>query len=105
MKGRDSSGKYPDDIQAEVEAAGRENREIVGTVELYEKLGHKKRNLLHVIRDFCIDCMGGQPSYVRKCTSVGCDLWPYRLRSNPFRAEDHKKGKPVPAFQKDEAND
>lgn len=102
MKGRGSDGGYRDDIQAMVEAAGRENREIVASVELYEKLGHEKRNLLHVIRDFCVDCMGGQPSYVRKCTSVGCALWPYRLRSNPFRAEDAKKGKPVPAFQRKE---
>ena len=101
MKGRNPDGKYPDDIQVVVEAANRENREIIADSDLFEKLGHEKRNLLHVIRDFCLDCMGGQPSYVRKCTSVGCDLWPYRLRSNPFRAESPLKGKAVPGFQGD----
>jgi len=78
---------YPDEVQAEVMAACRENREVSSAVGLPM---HSKRNLLHVIRDFCLDCMGGSPPEVRKCTSVGCDLWPYRLRKNPFRAPPPK---------------
>ncbi len=81
MKGR----PYPDDVQAEVEAANRENREIVATAEFFEKLGHGPRNPMKVIRAMCLDCMAEQPSMVRKCTSVGCPLWPYRMGKNPFR--------------------
>ena len=80
MKGR----PYPDDVSDLVRAADRENREIVGTPELFETLGHRKRNPIQVMRLFCLDCMGDQPSMVRKCTSVGCALWPYKLGTNPF---------------------
>ena len=85
MKRRNSAGKYAPDVQDLVEAACRQNSEIVATAELYEKLGHGPRNPIKVMRAFCLDCMGEQPSMVRKCTSVGCDLWPFRLGSNPFR--------------------
>ena len=67
-----------------MEAANRENREIVLLADDLEKLGHGPRNPVKVIRAFCLDCMADQPSMVRKCTSVGCDLWPYRLGKNPF---------------------
>jgi hypothetical protein len=80
MKGR----PYPDDVSDLVRAADRENREIDGTPELFEKLGHVRRNPIQVMRLFCLDCTGDQPSMVRKCTSVGCRLWPYRLAKNPF---------------------
>ena len=29
---------------------------------------------------------GGSESEARKCTAIGCALWPYRMASNPFRA-------------------
>lgn len=84
MKGRNQANAYPDDVQDLVEAANRENREIELPAASLEKLGHRKRNPLKAVRGFCVDCMGDQPSQVRKCTSVGCDLWPYRLGKNPF---------------------
>ena len=86
MKGR----PYSDDVSDLVRAADGGNREIDGTPELFEKLGHVKRNPIQVMRLFCLDCMGDQPSMVRKCTSVGCALWPYRLGKNPF--SDRKGG-------------
>ena len=85
MKGRNSANRLPDDVQDLVEAACPENREIVATSDLFKKLGHVKRNPLKVMRSFCLDCMGGQPSMVKKCTSLGCNLWPYRMGTNPFR--------------------
>ena len=98
MKGR----PYPKDVQAEVMAADRENREIAATSQLFETLGHEKRPVLKVLRSFCLDCMGEQPSMVRKCTSGGCDLWPYRMGRNPFR----EPGKaPAHGFQKKEGSD
>lgn len=78
---------YPDDVQAEVAAACRENREILLPKE---SLGHTRRPLLKVVREFCIDCQGGSRAQVRKCTSVGCALWPYRMGSNPFRTRRAK---------------
>ncbi len=42
--------------------------------------------VLKAIRSKCLDCCGGQPSEVRACPSAGCDLWPYRMGTNPFRA-------------------
>src|SRR5260370_37092818 len=31
-------------------------------------------------------CSGGSESEARKCTAIGCALWPYRMGWNPFRA-------------------
>jgi hypothetical protein len=84
VKGRNSVGKYPDDIQAEVEAACRENRPIELLADDLGKLGHGPRNPVKVIRSFCMDCMAENAAEVRRCTSVGCDLWPYRMGKNPF---------------------
>jgi len=28
--------------------------------------------------------MGNQFAEIRRCTSIGCALWPYRLGKNPF---------------------
>lgn len=36
------------------------------------------------IRAKCLDCVGQQPSEVRKCVATGCPLWPYRMGRNPF---------------------
>ena len=48
-------------------------------------LGHQTRPLLAVIRAKCLDCVGYEPSEVRKCTAIDCALWPYRMLRNPFR--------------------
>ena len=84
MKGRNAAGKYPDDVQDLVEAGCRENSEIVLTRADLKKLGHTHRSPTKAMRAFCRDCMGNQFSEVRKCTSVGCSLWPYRMGKNPF---------------------
>ena len=41
---------------------------------------------IRAIRAKCIDCSGGSPSEARKCTAIGCALWPYRMGTNPRRA-------------------
>jgi hypothetical protein len=41
---------------------------------------------IRAIRAKCIDCSGGSPSEARKCTAVGCALWPYRMGTSPRRA-------------------
>jgi hypothetical protein len=52
---------------------------------------HVKRPLLKVIRSFCLDCMGGNRAEVRRCTSTRCDLYPYRMGTNPFHKRRKKK--------------
>ncbi len=48
--------------------------------------GHVPGPMLAVIRAKCLDCSGGFPSEVRKCTAVGCVLWPYRIGQEPVQA-------------------
>lgn len=46
--------------------------------------GHKPDPLLKIIRAKCIDCSGYELGEVRKCTATACELWPYRMGTNPF---------------------
>ena len=50
-----------------------------------EALGHEVMPVLSVIRAKCLDCCAGQQSEVRRCVSIKCALWPYRMGSNPMR--------------------
>lgn len=53
---------------------------------LLETIGHSAKPLLRAIPEKCLDC-SHTASEVRRCTAVDCALWPYRLGTNPFRAE------------------
>lgn len=37
---------------------------------------------LKAIKEYCIDCMGGQPRLVKGCTALNCPLYPYRTGHN-----------------------
>jgi hypothetical protein len=52
------------------------------------KLGHRKRPLLAAIRENCIECCCGNQAEVRHCRIVTCPMWPFRMRTNPFRHQD-----------------
>lgn len=54
-----------------------------------QEIGHTKRSLTKVIRAKCLDC-AHDPSEVRKCVSVTCPLWPYRMGANPFHTRAKK---------------
>ncbi len=41
---------------------------------------------IKAIRAKCMDCVGEQPSEVRKCVSTDCALWPYRMGTNVFHS-------------------
>jgi len=84
MKGRNTANEYPDDVQVEAEAACRENRAIALPASSLKTLGHGRRSPTKAMRAFCVDCMGGNRAEVRRCSSVGCALWPYRMGRNPF---------------------
>ena len=66
------------------ETEGSEPREMPRS--LLEEIGHSQMPLLRVIRGKCLDC-SYTASEVRHCTAVDCSLWPYRMGTNPFRAE------------------
>ncbi len=40
---------------------------------------------IKAIKIFCIECCGGNKSYVKECTSTKCSLYDYRLGKNPNR--------------------
>jgi hypothetical protein len=46
---------------------------------------HAPVPVLRAIRAKCIDCSGGNDAEARKCTVLRCDLWPFRMGTNPWR--------------------
>lgn len=53
------------------------------------------------IRAKCLDCCCGNAAEVRRCVSIRCALWPYRMGKNPFHAQSGKT-KPFPRKQDEE---
>lgn len=62
---------------------GRDPREM--TREELAELGHYRMSPMDVIRARCLDCCADQQAEVRKCTSVRCPSWPFRMGKNPWR--------------------
>lgn len=63
---------------------GRDAREV--SAEDLARCGHDLRSRPAAIRVKCLDCSGGSPTEVSKCTAIDCALWPYRMGCNPFAA-------------------
>ncbi len=61
-------GKHPGEVPSEILA-----------------LYHREKNPLKALRARCLDCCCGVASEVRKCTSVNCPNWPFRMGANPLR--------------------
>lgn len=70
------------------ESYGRDPREM-SRADL-EKLGFSKQPLLRAIRAKCADCATSDAE-VRKCVSVSCALWVYRMGTDPF---SERRGNP-----------
>ena len=62
---------------------GRDPRQI--SVPEFQEAGLHPSPVLDVIRAKCLDCCVEQPDEVRKCVSIACPNWPYRMGTNPFR--------------------
>jgi hypothetical protein len=79
-----------DDPLLKISADERDGGELVGRrpddvpSELLS-LNFSAKNPLKAIRAKCRDCCCGNAAEVRKCVSTNCALWPFRLRTNPFR--------------------
>ena len=54
-------------------------------------LGHPE-SPIRAIRAKCLDCCGGNDAEVRKCTAIGCPLWPLRMSVNPFHGKASTHG-------------
>jgi hypothetical protein len=63
---------------------GRDPRQM--SPDELRAMGHEVRPVLKSIRAFCVECCGGSTDEARKCTAVGCFLWPLRMGTNPGRA-------------------
>ena len=50
-------------------------------------LGHKNKPLLKAIRAKCLDCCCGSRAEVKECLTTACDLYPFRMGTNPWRPE------------------
>ena len=48
-------------------------------------LYYREKNPLKALRARCLDCCSECASEVRKCVSVNCPSWPFRMGVNPFR--------------------
>jgi hypothetical protein len=66
--GGERIGKAPADVPVEI-------------LSLY----YREKNPLKALRARCLDCCCGSASEVRKCLSIGCPSWPFRMGKNPFR--------------------
>jgi hypothetical protein len=64
---------------------GRDPREM--SREDLAAAGHETTRVLSAIRAKCLDCCCGSIAETRRCTVVRCALWPFRMGTNPFRAE------------------
>jgi len=53
-------------------------------------LGHPN-SPIKAIRAKCIDCCGGSEGEARKCTAIGCPLWPLRMGRNVYHANARSK--------------
>jgi hypothetical protein len=65
---------------------GRDPRSI--SVNEFHEAGIEGAAILAVLRAKCLDCVCHQPEEVRKCVSVTCPNWPYRMATNPFHKRE-----------------
>jgi hypothetical protein len=72
------------------ETRGLDPREMPKS--LLREIGHKPTPLLKAVRAKCLECSHGAHE-VRCCTAVDCALWPFRMGTNPFRAEKSEEAR------------
>ena len=48
-------------------------------------LGMERASRGDAIRAKCIDCCGGSPAEVRRCSCIDCALWAFRMGTDPWR--------------------
>jgi hypothetical protein len=73
----------PETVGGQTEMIGRDPRNM--TQAELEAVGHRALSPTQAIRARCLDCCAGQASEVRRCVSVSCSSWPWRMGTNPWR--------------------
>ncbi|MDH6235162.1 hypothetical protein M2281_005784 [Mesorhizobium soli] len=74
---------------------GRDPREIpLAEIRLLEHA----ESPIKAIRAKCIDCSGANVAEARKCVTVNCPLWPFRMGVNPFHASSASAKREVANF-------
>lgn len=74
-------------IAGRVEIVGLDPRQM--SRDELAALGHAPTRLLRAIREFCKECCGGSETEARRCVAVDCQLWPFRMATNPWRDKRH----------------
>ncbi len=78
----------PGVVEGDPGLVGRDPRRM--TEQDLAALGHHRRPLLRAIPANCIACAGGNDAEVRRCRLVACDMWPFRMGTNPFHRSTHE---------------
>jgi hypothetical protein len=52
-----------------------------------ENFGLERVNSYRAIRRWCLACLGGNAAETRRCSTIHCPLWPYRLGRNPYNPQ------------------
>lgn len=74
---------------------GRDPRTM--TADELTALGKPRISKGDAIRAKCLDCCAGSPAEVRRCSMVDCTLWPFRMRTDPYRAPMNEAGRAAAA--------
>jgi len=69
----------------EVEACGGSEISATGNMCPFYNYRMGKRPSMKAFRQFCLDCMGGNHSFVRECNNEDCPMHCYRFGKNPSR--------------------
>jgi hypothetical protein len=65
------------------EQIGRDPRQM--TQEELRQLGHEPMSAQEALRLRCLDCCAEQIAEVRKCVSIRCPAWPFRMGKSPWK--------------------
>jgi hypothetical protein len=73
------------------ETQGKDPRVL--PTNLLKELGHPETPIA-AIRANCIECSGGSVGEARKCQSLLCPLWAFRMGINPFHGNASVRSAP-----------
>ena len=75
---------------------GRDPRRMTG--DELAALDHQRMGPLKALRLCCVDCSAGSAAEVRRCASLQCPAWPFRMGENPWRGPVSKEKHATPSL-------
>jgi hypothetical protein len=92
--GKDCVGRDPMSIPAEVLTASghppRRARDLIAAFNKTtggENFGLERVERITGIRSWCLACTGGNDAETRRCSTIHCPFWPYRMGRNPHNPQ------------------